>query len=413
MNKKLVALFLFPLMLAACGNEKENESNNDTFNLPQKSYFETLIEEAENVLEDSVKEVLESSPSLMIKGSVCDFYVAETAFIKGIEDVETAEKAVQTLCDHETVFVEETLKPIAYRALELELLPMIYSVKDCNTQDDALNTYYQEVERDEIGQAFDILSTNGAYVAIYNAVTSFWIEPEDPGRPEPDEPDIDPEDEELRKHIDYLNESIYMYIGMILEQKSYDGFDDQIYDYYSETLSKEFAGVTTKEEADQVAAKIKERLLGLVYEKSREAAVGDLENFFNEILGSFTRQEVIDAITPIRDLYMAHVRESMYESGTFYGDFILVIQIYEEEALFDIRSKDIKEFWRQDLRDLNALYSHEKESQQCAQEVKVLYENALQQIEDSNDILELQHDLDEIVANFQKEAKAIAEKYVS
>ena len=59
------------------------------------------------------------------------------------------------------------------------------------------------------------------------------------------------------------------------------------------------------------------------------------------------------------------------------------------------------------------MYSHEKESQQCAQEVKVLYENALQQIEDSNDILELQHDLDEIVANFEKEAKAIAEKYVS
>lgn len=112
----------------------------------EQEQIDAYINEALEKLDELINPVIEQLTDERLKEVVQNYYDTEKAAIKGIKDLESAERAVEKVIEDTKAFVSQTFVPLLVQLLNIYLMPLIADIEDESLRLSVIDYYEAQIE---------------------------------------------------------------------------------------------------------------------------------------------------------------------------------------------------------------------------------------------------------------------------
>lgn len=398
MKKKFLLVSLLPFMLASCAlNDNPKGTDNPDGSGTVEEGVRELVEEAEEILEGTVDDVIHDSSSRLLREGAREYLAEEKAYLNEITTLAEAECALDDLREHEGIYLEDVYKPLFHRALNEELVPIINSIVDDNRRNSCFAMYGEYVARNEIEEASLIAAVHYIYEDFYGMVKEHMGI---------DDPTID---DDILEYIEAAVKTLGWYYEDLAHQIGYEDVALNLRDYYKDQLDYLYEA-RTYDDVCRITDEIKERMMTEAHQMSKDAAIGDLTNAFEEYKDWFKKKEILDIIDKIEKHLMSSLISSL-DSGIGLDEYWYIVDNYKCEIADFLWYNDIEEYYIADLAVIKNEYLEKESSEEYKDRINVLFEQCSQEIKNLSVFEDYEEDALEIINTFETMAKRILGDY--
>lgn len=349
--------------------------SSSTSTSEEEEQIEAYINEALEKLDELINPVIEQLTDERLKEVVQNYYDTEKAAIKGIKDLESAEKAVEKVIEDTKAFVSQTFVPLLVQLLNIYLMPLIAEIEEESLRLSVIDYYEAQIE---ILRGIENIEEIPAFFesVVENAVMFVAEKLE--------------EEESFAELKALALEGFDLYVEALLENIVDEDVKDAITEFYAAVREK-IQSANSLEELETTIAEINEDLMAFMLMESKNIIALELGQYVVALI-----EEIPDE--SVKAEVYAFYEEQLEKLNSV--ETLEDLDLYLEELKNDVLEYALTELKKINRAELDAMVEealNELPDEELKQQLMAFYESEIEKLLAVDSIDEMEPVLNEII----------------